>query len=45
MTDEQLAATHRLLAEHHRKLTKEVALDVVQHITLILRSGLRIRPR
>ena len=30
MTDEQLAAMHRLLAEHHRKLAKEAALDVVQ---------------
>jgi hypothetical protein len=27
MTDEQLAAMHRLLAEHHRKLAKEAALD------------------
>jgi hypothetical protein len=30
MTDEPLAAMHRLLAEHHRKLAKEAALDVVQ---------------
>ncbi len=30
MTDEQLAAMHRLLAEHHRKLAKKAALDVVQ---------------
>ena len=30
MTDEQLAAMHRLLAKHHRKLVKEAALDVVQ---------------
>ena len=30
MTDEQLANMHRLLAEHHRKLAKEAALDVVQ---------------
>ena len=30
MTDEQLAAMHRLLAEYHRKLAKEAALDVVQ---------------
>jgi hypothetical protein len=30
MTDEQLAAMHRLLAEHHRKLAKEASLDVVQ---------------
>ena len=30
MTDEQLAAMHRLLAEHHRKLAKEAVLDVVQ---------------
>ena len=31
MTDEQLAAMHRLLAEHHRRLAKEAVLDVVQH--------------
>jgi hypothetical protein len=30
MTDEQLAAMHRLLAEYHRKLAKEAVLDVVQ---------------
>ena len=30
MTNEQLAAMHRLLAEYHRNLAKEVALDVVQ---------------
>jgi len=30
MTDEQLAAMHRLLAEYHRRLAKEAALDVVQ---------------
>jgi hypothetical protein len=30
MTDEQLAAMHRLLAEHHRKLAKESVLSVVQ---------------
>src|SRR6266436_1217762 len=30
MTDEQLAAMHRLLAEYHRKLAKEAMLDVVQ---------------
>jgi hypothetical protein len=30
MTVEQLAAMHRLLAEHHRKLAKEAVLDVVQ---------------
>jgi hypothetical protein len=30
MTDEQLAAMHRLLAEHHRRLAKEAVLDVVQ---------------
>jgi hypothetical protein len=30
MTDEQLAAMHRLLAEYHRKLATEAALDVVQ---------------
>jgi hypothetical protein len=30
MTDEQLAAMHRLLAEYHRNLAKEALLDVVQ---------------
>jgi len=30
MTDEQLAAMHRLLAEYRRKLAKEAVLDVVQ---------------
>ena len=30
MTNEQLAAMHGLLAEYHRKLAKEAALDVVQ---------------
>jgi hypothetical protein len=30
MTDEQLAAMHTLLAEHHRNLAKEAMLDVVQ---------------
>ena len=30
MTDEQLAAMHRLLAEYHRKLAKEGELDVQQ---------------
>ena len=30
MTNEQLAAMHRLLAEYHRKLAKEAMLDVVQ---------------
>jgi hypothetical protein len=30
MTDEQLAAMHRLLAEYQRRLAKEVVLDVVQ---------------
>jgi hypothetical protein len=45
MTDEQLAAMHRLLAERHRKLAKEAALDVVNSLTLILRSGLRMRSR
>jgi hypothetical protein len=43
MTAEQLAAMHRLLAEYHRNLAKEAALDVVQQP--ILRSGLRMRPR
>jgi hypothetical protein len=30
MTDEQLADIHRLLAEYHRRLAREAALDVVQ---------------
>ena len=30
MTDEQLAAVHRQLAEYHRKLAREAALDVMQ---------------
>jgi hypothetical protein len=30
MTDEQLAAMHRLLAEYHRHLAKEAILGVVQ---------------
>ncbi len=30
MTDEQLAAMHRLLAEYHRKHAKEAVLDIVQ---------------
>ena len=30
MTDEQLAAMHRLLALYHRNLAKEAALDIVQ---------------
>jgi hypothetical protein len=30
MSDEQLAHIHRLLAEYHRRLTKEAVLDVVQ---------------
>ena len=30
MTDEQLAAMHRLLAEYHRNLAKEAVLDVVR---------------
>jgi hypothetical protein len=30
MTDEQLAAMHKLLAEYHRRLAKEAVLDVVQ---------------
>jgi hypothetical protein len=39
MTDEQLAAMHRLLAEYHRRLAKEAVLDVVQqyHSDLALR--------
>jgi hypothetical protein len=30
MTDEQLAAMHRLLANYHRNLATEAVLDVVQ---------------
>jgi hypothetical protein len=30
LIDEQLAAMHKLLAEYHRRLAKEAALDVVQ---------------
>jgi hypothetical protein len=30
MTDEQLAAMHRLISEYHRRLAKEAVLDVVQ---------------
>jgi len=30
MTDEQLAAMHKLLATYHRKLATEAVLDVVQ---------------
>ena len=30
MTDEQLAAMHRLLAEYHRKLAQQATLNVVQ---------------
>ena len=30
MDDEQLADLHRFLAEHHRRLARESALDVVQ---------------
>jgi hypothetical protein len=36
MTDEELAAIYRLLAEHHRKLAKEAVLDVVQQYHLDL---------
>jgi hypothetical protein len=46
MTDEQLAAMHKLLAEYHRKVATESLLDVVcNSITPILRNGLRMRPR
>jgi hypothetical protein len=31
ITDEQLAAMHRLLADYHRNLAKEAMLDIVQH--------------
>ncbi len=30
MTDEQLAEMHRFLAEYHRGLAKQAALDVMQ---------------
>jgi hypothetical protein len=30
MTDDHLAAMHRLLAEYHRNLAKEAVLDIVQ---------------
>jgi hypothetical protein len=30
MTDEQLEAMHRLLAEYHRKLAEQATLNVVQ---------------
>ena len=30
MTDEQLAAMHRLLAEHHRNLANKAVIDVMQ---------------
>jgi hypothetical protein len=30
MTNEQLAAMHKLLAEYHRNLAKEAVLDIVQ---------------
>ena len=30
MTDEQLAEMHKLLAEYHRGLAKDAALDIVQ---------------
>jgi len=39
MSDEQLAAMHRLLAEHHRKIAKKAILDLVQqyHVDLAQR--------
>ena len=41
MTDEQLAAMHAMLAEYHRKLAKEAALDIVRqyHADLAQRRG------
>jgi hypothetical protein len=30
MTDEQLAEMHKLLAEYHRRLAREAALEIVQ---------------
>src|SRR5712671_4604039 len=44
MTDEQLAAMHRLLALYHRNLAKEAVSTSCNSITAILRSGLRMRP-
>ena len=41
MTDEQLAAMHRLLAEYHRRLAKEAILDVVQQYHSDLAQRLR----
>ena len=41
MDDEQLADLHRFLAEHHRKLAKEAALDVVQQYHADLAQRLR----
>jgi Tfp pilus assembly protein PilO len=39
MTDEHLAAMHKLLAEYHRKLAKAAVLDIVQqyHVDLAQR--------
>jgi hypothetical protein len=39
VTDEQLAAMHRLLAEYHRKLVEEAVLEIVRqyHIDLAQR--------
>jgi len=40
LTDQQLAAMHRLLAEYHRKLAKEVVLDVQQQYHADLVDGI-----
>ena len=42
MTDEQLAAMHRLLSEYHRKLATEAVLDVVQQYHADLAQRLEV---
>ena len=42
MTDEQLAAMHAMLAEYHRKLAKEAALDIVRQYHADLAQRLAI---
>jgi hypothetical protein len=39
MTDEQLGAMHRLLAEYHRKLATKVVLDVLQQYHCVAACG------
>jgi hypothetical protein len=43
MTDEHLAAMHKLLAEYHRKLAKAAVLDIVQQYHVDLAQRLRMR--